>query len=82
MNMEGLSKPAYDNINDELHFAYENAANKSMSKAAEEIKTFSQKKLESDTDISLCQCSIDVCGRNAGTHNQMELLQQSVMTNS
>ena len=57
--LEGLSKPAYDNINDELHCAYENAGNKSMSKAAEEVKTLSQEKLESDTDIILCQCSID-----------------------
>ena len=67
--MEGLSKPAYDNINDELHCAFENAANKSMSKAAEEVKTLSQEKLESDADISLCQCSIDVCVRNTGTHH-------------
>ena len=59
MNMEGLSKPAYDNINDELHYAYENATNKNMSKAAEEVKTLSQEKLESDTNISLCQCSTD-----------------------
>ena len=69
MNVEGLSEPAYDNINDELHCAYENAANKSMSKAVEEVKTLSQEKLESDADIIFCQCSTDVCGRSTGTHH-------------